>query len=199
MIYFYKSKQSFFSLIAFYSFYCIFSDLVLSKLSLKYLESELYSYRLFTLVEYTIITFFIFQLIESYIFKRLIKTGTFIFIIVSILDIYTSSFTSFDSLPSGLESILVLSYCLFFVYEKMSSSDFSFNGTIWITIGFILFFSGTFFLFILSQNNFKDSSFILTYGYIVAIFNIIKNLFITIGIISESNNSKRTSHKLQKA
>jgi hypothetical protein len=81
----------------------------------------------------------------------------------------------------------------------MTSTDFSFNGTIWITIGFILFFSGTFFLFILSQNNFKDSSFILTYGYIVAIFNIIKNLFITIGIISESNNSKRTSHKLQKA
>ena len=199
MIYLYKSKQRFFSLIAFYSFYCIFSDLVLSKLSLKYLESELYSFRLFTIVEYSIITFFIFQLIESDLFKKLIKTGSIIFIIVSILDIYTSSFTSFDSLPSGLESILILSYCLFFVYEKMTSTDFSFNGTIWITIGFILFFSGTFFLFILSQNNFKDSSFILTYGYIVAIFNIIKNLFITIGIISESNNSKRTSHKLQKA
>ena len=199
MIYLYKSKQRFLSLIAFYSFYCIFSDLVLSKLSLKYLESELYSFRLFTIVEYSIITFFIFQLIESDLFKKLIKTGSIIFIIVSILDIYTSSFTSFDSLPSGLESILILSYCLFFVYEKMTSTDFSFNGTIWITIGFILFFSGTFFLFILSQNNFKDSSFILTYGYIVAIFNIIKNLFITIGIISESNNSKRTSHKLQKA
>ncbi len=199
MIYFTKSKQSYFSLIAFYSFYCIFSDLVLSKLSLKYLESELYSFRLFTIIEYSIITFFIFQLIESDLFKRLIKIGSIIFIIVSILDIYTSSFTSFDSLPSGIESILVLSYCLFFVYEKMTSTDFSFNGTIWITIGFILFFSGTFFLFILSQNNFKDSSFILTYGYIVAIFNIIKNLFITIGIFSESNNSKRTSHKLQKA
>jgi len=199
LIYFTKSKQSYFSLIAFYSFYCIFSDLVLSKLSLKYLESELYSFRLFTIIEYSIITFFIFQLIESDLFKRLIKIGSIIFIIVSILDIYTSSFTSFDSLPSGIESILVLSYCLFFVYEKMTSTDFSFNGTIWITIGFILFFSGTFFLFILSQNNFKDSSFILTYGYIVAIFNIIKNLFITIGIFSESNNSKRTSHKLQKA
>jgi len=199
LIYFTKSKKSYFSLIAFYSFYCIFSDLVLSKLSLKYLESELYSFRLFTIIEYSIITFFIFQLIESDLFKRLIKIGSIIFIIVSILDIYTSSFTSFDSLPSGIESILVLSYCLFFVYEKMTSTDFSFNGTIWITIGFILFFSGTFFLFILSQNNFKDSSFILTYGYIVAIFNIIKNLFITIGIFSESNNSKRTSHKLQKA
>ncbi len=199
MIYFTKSKQSYFSLIAFYSFYCIFSDLVLSKLSLKYLESELYSFRLFTIIEYSTITFFIFQLIESDLFKKLIKIGSIIFIIVSILDIYTSSFTSFDSLPSGLESILVLSYCLFFVYEKMTSTDFSFNGTIWITIGLILFFSGTFFLFILSQNNFKDSSFILTYGYIVAIFNIIKNLFITIGIFSESNKSKRTSHKLQKA
>ncbi len=199
MIYFNKSKQGFFSLIAFYSFYCIFSDLVLSKLSLKYLESELYSFRLFTIVEYSIITFFIFKLIVSDLFKRLIKIGSVFFIVVSILDIYTSSFKSFDSLPSGLESILVLSYCLFFVYEKMTSNEFSFNGTIWITIGFILFFSGTFFLFILSQNNFKDRSFILTYGYIVAIFNIIKNSFITIGIFSESNNSNRTSHKLQKA
>jgi hypothetical protein len=62
-----------------------------------------------------------------------------------------------------------------------------------------LFFSGTFFLFILSQNNFNDSSFILTYGYIVATFNIIKNLFISLGILSETKKNTSTSHNLQKA
>ena len=199
MIYFIKSKQRVYSLISFYTFYCIFSDLVLTKLSLKYLDSELYSFRLFTIIEYSIISIFLFKLIESRKFKNIIKLGSIIFLLAVILDIYTSSFTDFDSLPSGLESILILSYCLFFIYERITSSSFSFNGTVWIATGFILFFSGTFFLFILSQNNFKDSSFILTYGYIVAIFSIIKNMFITIGVSSETNNSKRTNPKLQKA
>ena len=192
------------------------------------MDSELYSFRLFTIVEYSIISLFIFKLIESNQFKNIIKLGSITFLLAAILDIYTSSFTDFDSLPTGLESksvnelaailviytssftdfdslptglesILILAYCLFFIYERITSTSFSFNGTVWITTGFILFFSGTFFLFILSQNNFKDSSFILTYGYIVAIFSIIKNMFITIGIATETNNSKGTNHKLQKA
>ena len=199
MIYFIKSKQKVYSLISFYTFYCIISDLVLTKLSLKYLESELYSFRLFTIVEYSIISLFLFKLIESRQFKNVIKLGSIFFLLAGVLDIYTSSFTDFDSLPSGLESILILAYCLFFIYERITATSFSFNGTVWISTGFILFFSGTFFLFILSQNNFKDNSFILTYGYIVAIFSIIKNLFITIGVSTETNNSKRTNHKLQKA
>ena len=163
------------------------------------MDSELYSFRLFTIVEYSIISLFIFKLIESNQFKNIIKLGSITFLLAAILDIYTSSFTDFDSLPTGLESILILAYCLFFIYERITSTSFSFNGTVWITTGFILFFSGTFFLFILSQNNFKDSSFILTYGYIVAIFSIIKNIFITIGIATETNSSKGTNHKLQKA
>lgn len=199
MIYSTKSKSKGYGLLAFYTFFCIFSDLVLTKLSLKYLGSELYAYRLFTFVEYFSLTIFVFYLVESSLIKKIIKFGSLFFILISILDIYTSSFESFDSLPSGIESILILSYTIFFIYERFSSSNFAFNGFIWIGIGFILFFSGTFFLFILSQNNFNDSSFILTYGYIVATFNIIKNLFLSIGILSETKKNTSSSHNLQKA
>jgi len=185
--------------VAFYTFYCIFSDLVLSKLSIKYLDSELYSFRLFTLVEYTILTIFIYTLINSSLLKRILKFGSIAFFAVFLLDIYTNSFTNFDSLPSGFESILILTYCILYIYEKLTSNYFSLNGSIWIAIGFILFFSGTFFLFILSQNNFQDTEFINTYGYIVASFNIIKNLFISIGIFTEMKNPTTKSHKLQKA
>ena len=199
MIYSTKSKPKGYGLLAFYTFYCIFSDLVLTKLSLKYLGSELYAYRLFTFVEYLSLTFFVFNLIESSSIKRIIKLGSLLFIIISILDIYTSSFESFDSLPSGVESILILSYTIFYIYERFSSTHFTFNGFVWIGIGFILFFSGTFFLFILSQNNFNNSAFILAYGYIVATFNIIKNLFISLGILSETKKNTSPSHNLQKA
>lgn len=199
MIYLLKSKPRVFGLISFYTFYCIFSDLVLTKVSLKYLGSELYAYRLFTIIEYISLTAFVYSLVVSKSIKKIILVGSLVFISISILDIYTSSFKSFDSLPSGVESILILSYTIFFIYERFSSPSFTLDGFVWIGIGLILFFSGTFFLFILSQNNFNDSTFLVTYGYIVASFNIIKNLFFSLGILSYFKKNTTTSPKLQKA
>jgi len=103
-----------------------------------------------------------------------------------IVDIFTNSFSKFDSLPTGFESIIIIFFSILLLFEKLNSDNLNFNYTIWISFALIIFFAGTFFLFILSQNNFSNSNFSDTYGYVVAIFNTLKNILFGIGIITES-------------
>jgi hypothetical protein len=172
--------------IYFYLSYCFISDVILSKLSLRLLGSEIYSYRVFTIIEFSLIALFFTSIIASSYYKRLIYVSMCLFYFLLIIDFFTNSFNKFDSLPTGIESILIILFCILLIFEKLNSENLHFNYTIWISFALIIFFAGTFFLFILSQNNFNNTNFSDTYGYVVAIFNSIKNLLIGIGILSES-------------
>ena len=183
--------------LAIYFAYSLISDLLLSQASLKYLNSEIYSYRIFTLVEYSLLTFYIWHEVQNVIFKRIIRYSTLLFFFFFIEDIFFGSITDFDSIPTAIESILIMSTLLLLVYERIIKLDNSINPSIWISIGLLLFFSGTFFLFILSKNNFKEIEFSYTYGFIISAFNIVKSLFITIGLISEDHVFFKRHNKFQ--
>jgi hypothetical protein len=177
-----------------YIFYSIISDLIFSKLSIKYLESEIYSFRLYTIVEYTLLTLAIKEHIKSQMILKFIYTFSFLFYCLAFFDSILGKISQFDSLPAGFESILLLVYSLFFIYEKVINNTLNFNGFTWVVIGLIIAFSGTFFLFILTQKNFENQVFIITYGYIVAIFNIIKFTFLSIGIYTENKKMISINH-----
>ena len=186
MIFILKKYELSLKIICFYTIYGIISDLILSKLSIKYFGTEIYSYRLFTIIEFVSLSLFIYFSIETLKFRKIISLTFILFFVGIIIDFFTSSLNQFDSLPSGLESLLILNSALLLLYEKVLNEPTSNknNAPIIITSGFIIFFSGTFFLFILSQKNYTDTNFSNSYGYLVAFFNIIKNIFIILGIIN---------------
>ena len=186
-------------IICFYLVYCIFSDLVLSKLSIKYFSTEISSYRLFTIVEFLLLSLFIYFSINNPKFKKIILGSFALFFVTLIIDSFTSTLSQFDSIPSGLESILILNSSLLLLYEKVINAPVSnkITSCVIITLGLIIFFSGTFFLFILSQNNFNDIDFLNSYGYLVAFFNIIKNGFIMLGIINTNTIMIKSNKNLQ--
>jgi hypothetical protein len=186
MIFILKKYELSLKIICFYSIYGIISDLILSKLSIKYFGTEIYSYRLFTVIEFVSLSLFIYFSIETVKFKKIILLTFILFFVGIIIDFFTSSLNQFDSLPSGIESLLILNSALLLLYEKVLNESTSNKNTspIIITSGIIIFFSGTFFLFILSQKNYTDTNFSNSYGYLVAFFNIIKNIFIILGIIN---------------
>lgn len=179
-----------FKILSFYLFYSLLSDLFLSKLSIKYFSTEIYSFRLFTFVEYVTLTFMLLQQIQSVLFKKMIKFLSIVFIFFLIFDFLTASSNEFDSIPTSIESLSIICISIFLLYEKVLKSNNYFTPFVWISIGLILFFSGTFFLFILSKNNFNNFGFSVIYGYIVAAFKILMYFFISIGIITEINACK---------
>jgi hypothetical protein len=191
-----KRKSISFKLLLFYLFYSLISDLILTKLSIRYFDSEIYSFRLFTIVEYFSITFILYCQIESLFFRKLIKYSSIVFALFIIIDISKNPLNEFDSIPAGVESLFILTTSIILLYEKILKSNNYFTPFVWIAIGIILFFAGTFFLFILSQNNYSNTDFNDTYGYIVAIFKILMYSFFFVGIISEIRSTKIISHSI---
>jgi hypothetical protein len=196
---FLKEKNRLVKIIGYYSFYCLFSDLVLTWASISFFRSETYAFRVFTLLEYFFLTYLLINEIENSRAVKTIKYASTLFITVFILDWITSSFHNFDSIPTGLESLIILSSSIYLVYEKTLKIDaLVITPSTWVSFGFIIYFAGTFFLFILSQNNLNDENFYDTYGVIVSIFNTIKNLFLTIGVFRISKTTFMTSKYLSK-
>ena len=200
LFFFIKKKQSGLWLIAFYLFYSMLTDLVLNKLSLKFFDSEIYSYRLFTIVEFTVLSVYLLKEIVSDKFRLFIKLSSLVFGAFVLFDLMTGTLNEFDSIPTGVESILILCSSLLVLYERIIKNEEYNVSSIWISVGIVLFFSGTFFLFILSESNFNDSAFSETYSYILASFKIISYILFSIGIFLENKNLFKPSYsQLQKA
>jgi hypothetical protein len=85
------------------------------------------------------------------------------------------------------------------LYERIIKNEDYNVSSIWISIGLVLFFSGTFFLFILSESNFNNSGFSKTYSYILASFKIISYCLFSVGMIFENKLPFKPYIQLQKA
>jgi uncharacterized membrane protein YgdD (TMEM256/DUF423 family) len=200
LFFFSKKKQGGLWYLAFYLFYSMLTDLVLNKLSLKFFDSEIYSYRLFTVIEFIVLSVYLTKELNSDNFKLYIKISSIVFGAFVLFDLITGTLNEFDSIPTGVESILILSSSLLVLYERIIKNEEYNVSSIWISVGLVLFFSGTFFLFILSESNFNDSAFSETYSFILASFKIISYILFSIGIALENKNLfKPTYSQLQKA
>jgi uncharacterized membrane protein YgdD (TMEM256/DUF423 family) len=200
LFFFSKKNQGGLWYLAFYLFYSMLTDLVLNKLSLKFFDSEIYSYRLFTVIEFIVLSVYLLKELNSDNFKLYIKISSIVFGAFVLFDLITGTLNEFDSIPTGVESILILSSSLLVLYERIIKNEEYNVSSIWISVGLVLFFSGTFFLFILSESNFNDSAFSETYSFILASFKIISYILFSIGIALENKNLfKPTYSQLQKA
>lgn len=197
LVFLLKNNQPWSRVLIFYLFYSIFSDLILDQLSIKFFNSELYSFRVFTIVEYISISLITFFISESSRIRRLILFFSLFFILSLIIDLSTNSIENFDSLPTGVESILILFYCILILYEQITTGKPLFSFAVLFSFSMILFFSGTFFLFIMSQNNFENEEFSVLYDYIVAISKILMTLLISLGLLANRKIAPKHHRTLQ--
>lgn len=197
LVFLLKNNQPWSRVLIFYLFYSFFSDLILDQLSIKFFNSELYSFRVFTIVEYISISLITFFISESSRIRRLILFFSLFFILSLIIDLSTNSIENFDSLPTGVESILILFYCILILYEQITTGKPLFSFAVLFSFSMILFFSGTFFLFIMSQNNFENEEFSVLYDYIVAISKILMTLLISLGLLANRKIAPKHHRTLQ--
>jgi len=102
----------------------------------------------FTILEFTLFSFFFYSSLYERKFKYIPIIGAVVFYAVAI-----SSFTNkrFDSLPASVEAVLVISYCILLLYEQIKNPAIVFvynTKKFWVIIAFFLYFSATLFLFI---------------------------------------------------
>lgn len=140
-------------------------------------------FSVYTLVEFLLITYFFYLLLSGNTAnKKIILVSLVIFLLVVTPDYLTGfKVNVWDSKAIGLESLLILMYCVIYLYSQLKKSTnlviySTFN--FWVTITFLLFFAGTFFLNIMAESMRKNPEYQIYYLYINTSFIILKNVLL---------------------
>jgi len=120
------------------------------------------------------------------------------FIAFQILYLFSNDKKKLDSLPIGIETILILIFIFYFFYEQLKLNTpmpLYKNYAFWIAIGILIYLSGTFFFYILV--NHLPPQQIQPYWFVTYIFDIAKNIFLSIGILLFGNRLKDQLSKIK--
>ena len=142
----------------------------------------------FTILEFTVISLFVYNFLRSKKLKYIPILGALVFYPIAIVN-FTKAQDSFNSIPASVEAIIIISYCILLLYEQISDPEVIFvynTKKFWITIAFFLYFSSTLFLFIYARN--LSQTELDKYWTINNIFEIIKNILLSISFIMKKNS-----------
>ena len=145
---------------------------------------------LFTVLEYLFFTVFIYTNFKNKIFKQTRIVISLFFYVFCIISYFTAKGHFFDSLPASIESICIIIYCILYFYEELTNPDVSFiysSKKFWIVASFLIYFSGTLFLFIYTSNLSREEQ--IFYWSINLVFNTLKNLILSLAFFLPIVNS----------
>jgi hypothetical protein len=140
-------------------------------------------YLIYTSIEYVSFALIIWHNIQNKIFKKAVFYLSLLFVGFQVIYFLIGQRKLLDSVPIGVEAIFILIYLFYFFYEQMKiniSTSIYNNHAFWINVGILIYLSGTFFFYILV--NYLPKEQIQPYWYITYIFDIIKNLMLSVGI-----------------
>jgi hypothetical protein len=142
--------------------------------------------RLAIVIEFTILCTYFNQIIINRNIKRVLPLAVFMFVVLACYDYYTSVERVISFMPLVIECLFFILLIVYFFYEKVQFSLLTpiyLAMSFWISTGFIIYFSGNFFLFLYSKAAVKDDVFKMQYNLVYNFFTILKNILLSVGII----------------
>jgi hypothetical protein len=117
-----------------------------------------------------------------------------IFTTFDVVDYFLRKDKSFNSTTTGAEAIIIISLCLYYFYEQLrDASNLLIYTThdFWIIIAFLIYISGTFFLYIFAENTLQDKDFQVQYIYINSGFNLLRNILLSIAMLMKPTQKSK--------
>lgn len=182
-MYFFRRKSTSLFFISLYLAYGIIADFFLNKV-IDYIWKESFSgFRIYTIAEYIFLSLFLNQSIKSSKSLYLIKVLSILFILYTGYDFLQPHSEIFDSIPAGISSLLIILYCNFYFFEKLHDPKIIIYNefTFWIVASLVLYFSGTFFLFVF-YNYYKSKAYVNLYSLFNGLFIVVRNILFLIGV-----------------
>jgi hypothetical protein len=142
-------------------------------------------------VEFSAFALFLYKAIESLFFRRIILITAIAFYIFAIglyIDHMGSNQYSFDSFSASVEAILIVIYCILYLFDQMNKPQVLFiyqEPHFWFVVGFILYLSGTLFLF--SQASNLEYQQRQDYWTINLFLNITKNILFAVAFSTKKS------------
>lgn len=155
---------------------------------------ELYSYiwSTFTFVEYAIFTYIIWSNIKRIAFRKFILISSVLFIVFTTVYNVATNFNNIDSIPIGVETILILVFSFYYLYEQMNDSSQLFiysKYQFWIVIGFMIYLAGSFFVFLFASK--LENTLLTKYWFLTNCFYVIMNVLFAIAFFIHNKGSKK--------
>lgn len=148
----------------------------------------------FTLIEYFAVTYFLWVNTDNKKFQKILA-GLFVlfssFIVVYFLMV---PFDIVDSVPVGVETILVISLSVYILYEQVNNSfDPVYNKPVfWVITALLIYLAGSFFIYLYA--NYVPYKELQKIWFVTFIFTSIKSIFLTIAFWLEFKKPNDNNH-----
>ncbi len=150
-----------------------------------------------TLSEYFLFIIFIYINLKNLKLKKAIVVISILYLLFSIFYAVTVKIKTIDTIPIGIETIIILSFSFYFLYERMNepTTDLIYNDyRFWIVLGMIIYLAGSFFIYIFSDQ--VDRQLFNKYLSLTYIFYALKNILFALGIwIHVKREPQRVKHQ----
>jgi hypothetical protein len=176
-----------------YDLYNFLTDLGL--LYLTHRPTRVFLYSSFTFFEYILFASVLYLVIKNASFKKFILLISICFTLFIVLYNLYVKVRGIDSIPIGVETILVLIFSFYYLYEQMKDTETLFvysRYSFWIVLAVMLYLAGSFFIYIYASQ-LPDEE-VGKYWIFTNIFSILKNVFFTISIlinVKQTNSAKK--------
>lgn len=135
----------------------------------------------FTPIEFIFFSTFFYKINSSHTIKKFIVFTAVLFLIFWIFFTYFFGYKDFDSVPIGIEFVLLLLHASIYYYQQLKEPKLLFilnDPVFWFVSTIFFFTAGTFFIFIFAQIGIKNKEFVNQYFLINISLLLIRNLLL---------------------
>lgn len=150
----------------------------------------------YTFIEYVTFAFIFWYSIRNRNLKKIILILSLGFISFQFIDYFVFSYRRLDSVPIGIETILIFVYSFLYLYEefrRIESQSIITKPEFWLIVGIVFYLAGSFFFNILA-NNFTTKE-MDAYWYYSYLFDDIKNILFVISIFLFAKQERKKPGK----
>lgn len=152
-----------------------------------------------TLAEYLLFALILYFNIRNEKIRKLLILISILYFLFSIYYALTVKIKTIDTIPIGIETIIILCFAFYFLYERMNEPAIDFIYTdfrFWIMLGMIIYLAGSFFIYIFSDQ--VDRNLFNKYLSLTYVFYALKNILFALGIYMYTRKEpQKVEHKNQ--
>lgn len=150
----------------------------------------------YTYLEYLTFAFILWHNISIKRLKNVIVLTSIAFLIFQIVYSITQPLKKLDSVPIGIETILIFVFIAFFFYDNFqkSANTYVYNHyCFWLSVGILIYLGGSFFFYILINHLNEDQ--INTFGTMTYVADVIKSILFCIALFIYSRYPVKNINK----
>ena len=187
-----KLKDVFFAMIVLYGltfFTLIFINDIVPRNIKKYYHG------FYTLVEYSFFTLIFWFNIHNKTYKRFAIIVTVLFFIFEIIYVLNARLQRLDSVPIGIETILIFIFvfCFFYDFSRTVKDTYIYNHyCFWLSVGILIYLGGSFFYYILVND--LDEKDVEKFGELTYVAELVKNLLFVVAMFVYKKYTLRKIH-----